>query len=120
MLTPDALSSKWLKAKATVELAQTTTCNGFYHFGHVHAISTIFCTAFRRHFSKIHPFYDILKSHCEGAVVHNALSYGSLLRPGDFGEMQFAVSVPGMLNFTTQAFHDRNFGQFDLPNMLKV
>jgi len=109
----------WLKAKATVSMARTVAANSYYHLGHVHIVSTIFCTVFRRHFSKLHPLYEPLKYHCEGTTSSIVLTYNTLLYPGGFIEEGFAIGYPGFRNLSQQAFDDRYFGQFDHPTILK-
>ena len=80
VLTPRSNKNKWLLAKAHVEQSDSQICQAKVHVGHVHLVSTVICAAFRRHFSTLHPLYDVLKYHCEGAILRSRTVQGLFVK----------------------------------------
>lgn len=100
--------------------AHLDVCQLKTHLGDVHFVYTIFCLAFRRHFSTLHPLYDVLKFHCEGTTPQISIVYQALLFPRSYGHQYFAASHIGVANLSTQAYMERKYGMFDFDKLMKV
>ena len=118
--TPNSPRMEWLTAKAMVESADLNICQAMFHLSHVHFSSTLYCTVFRRHFSKLHPLYDVMKYHCEGTTPHISLSYPVLSFPNQAGHLMVGIGHLGFVNLSLNAFDQHHYGILDFDYMLKV
>ncbi|XP_057301007.1 polyunsaturated fatty acid 5-lipoxygenase-like isoform X1 [Hydractinia symbiolongicarpus] len=119
VFTPSSPKAQWLSARGMALQAHQDVCQFKHHLGHVHFVYTIFCLAFRRHFSTLHPLYDVLKFHCEGTTPHISTAYPALSFPQSYGHQYFAVSHIGVANLSTQAYQERRYGMFDFETLMK-
>eukprot|EP00111_Clytia_hemisphaerica_P017919 TCONS_00053029-protein len=110
---------EWLKVKGDAEMADSNYCQGFYHSGKIHLVSTIYCLAYRRHIDKNHPLYDFFLYHCEGTVPHISLVYHTLLTSNERSDASLGMGHQGFLQLGTKAFNSRMYGELDLPFFLK-
>ena len=120
VFTPKSNKNKWLLAKAHVEQSDHQICQGKVHLGHIHFVYQVICAVYKRHFSTLHPLYDIVKYHCEGTIPQIMTSYQSLSVQGSFGDLFYAGGYKAWINLSTKAYNERRYGQFDLEFLLHV
>lgn len=116
--TPHSSSVEWLTAKAMVESADGNICQAMHHLSHIHFSSTVYCTIFRRHFSRQHPIYDIMKYHCEGMTPHISLSFPVLSFPEQAGHMLLSVGHTGFVKLATDAYNQHSYDLLDYDKLL--
>ena len=75
VFTPRSNKKKWLLAKAHVEQSDNQICQAKVHLGHIHFVYQVICAAYKRHFSTLHPLYDVLKYQLRG---NNSTNYDFL------------------------------------------
>ena len=102
------------------ELADLDVCQATYHLSHVHFTFTVFCVIYRRHFSRQHPLYDVMKYHCEGTTPHISLLYPTLAAPTQAGHLLFTIGHTGFTKLAMNAYTNRNYGMLAYDNLLKV
>ena len=78
VFTPRSTKKEWLLAKAHVEQSDHQICQGKIHLGHIHFVYQVICAVYKRHFSTLHPLYDVLKYHCEGTIPQIMTAYPAL------------------------------------------
>ena len=102
------------------ELTDQDICQAKYHLCHVHFSFVVFCNVFRRHFSRQHPLYHVMKYHCEGTTPHIALVYPTLAAPEEAGHLLFTIGHVGFVKVSMEAFAKRRYGMLAYDNLLKV
>ena len=120
VFTPRSTKKEWLLAKAHVEQSDHQICQGKIHLGHIHFVYQVICAVYKRHFSTLHPLYDVLKYHCEGTIPQIMTAYPALSVPGSLGDLFYAGGYKAFVNLSTKAYNERKFGQFDLEYLLHV
>lgn len=95
-------------------------CQAKHHMGGVHYGYTVFCLAYRRHFSRQHPLYDFFKFHCEGTTPHISLSHQVLMLPGQFSDGFTSWGSNGYLKLAEKTFNERIYGDYDYHVIIKV
>ena len=119
MFFPDG-SLEWEVAKVQVEVSAGTFCQAAYHLGGVHFAGTVYCLAYRRHFSSLHPLYDFFKYHCEGTIPHISTAYGPLIGKGGSADRTYSVRRDGFVRLAAEEFDRRYYKQYNLENLIEV
>ena len=91
-----------------VEQSDHQTCQAKIHLGQIHLVYSIICLSFRRHFSTLHPLYDVFKYHCEGTVAHINTAMDRVMKAGN---LYYAGGFAAYANLASQAYHERKFGE---------
>ena len=107
-------------AKEEIQRADFTYVEVVEHLLKNHFLMEPICVIMRRTLSVFHPLHQILKWHCRGLFVTNALGLEALLKPGNFLNKLLAIGHTGGLQLLKRAYPDVSWADTEFDKNLEV
>ncbi|HEY9909021.1 MAG TPA: lipoxygenase family protein, partial [Thermosynechococcaceae cyanobacterium] len=119
VVTPNAATDDWMRAKLYTQTADVTYHELVTHLCETHLVMESFAIATPRQLPPNHPVYRLLKPHFQFLLAVNTRGNAVLLGPGGAIEQLMAPTRETSLGLINQAYRSRNFLDYALPTDLK-